>query len=75
MNNNIYKGRAPNCLGLDKFEHIHSKNSVFINLMNDKFINFNYLNKLSPKGFSVLFDNQKSTFEQHSKFKNGAKFY
>lgn len=41
----------------------------------NKFKYYLNLNNLSPKGFLVLFDNQQSTFGQHSKFKNGAKFY
>jgi len=69
---------------MDKIEHIQKKNSKFINFannkqltepINNKFKYFNILNKLSPKSFLALFDNQQSTFEQHSKFKNGAKFY
>lgn len=63
------------CLSIDKIEHIQKKNSKFINFANNKFKYFNILNKLSPKSFLALFDNQQSTFEQHSKFKNGAKFY
>ncbi len=41
----------------------------------NKFKYLNILNKLSPRGFLTLFDNQQPTFGQHSKFKNGAKFY